>query len=128
MELFEEQSRGPRASAIVARTGFDEDTVQRALHALYTEPFFHESLEAGGGHIVFVGTPTGDALRVAGQWPTPENQLERVIAAIEAAADDESRQAEERSRFKQIAPSLRGAAYQVAITALGGAGGNLLSS
>lgn len=126
VELFEENGRGPRASDIAARTGFDEKTVQRGLRALYPEPYFEEGLEARR-QIVLVGTPTGDALRVAGQWPSPEAQLERLIGALEAAADDESRQPEERSRFKQIALSLRGVAYQIAIGALGGAGGNLLS-
>lgn len=127
VELFEEDGQGPRASEIVDRTGFDEDTVQRALRALYTEPYFDDDGLGGGSHIVFVGPPTSAALRVVGQWPSPETQLERLIAAIEAAADDDSRQPEERSRFKQIALSLRGTAYQVAIGALGGAGGHLLS-
>jgi hypothetical protein len=38
-----------------------------------------------------------------------------------------ARDQEERNRFKQIALRLRGAAWQVAIGALGGAGGNLLT-
>ena len=76
---------------------------------------------------MIVGKPTSAALRVAGHWPSPEGLLERLVAALEAAGDDESRDQEERSRFKQIALWLGGAASQVAINALGGAGGNLLT-
>ncbi|WP_217156527.1 hypothetical protein [[Mycobacterium] fortunisiensis] len=111
---------------IERRTGFDEETVQRALRALYTEPYFERGVESGND-VIIVGDPTSAALRVAGQWPSPEAQLDRLIAAIEAAADDESRQPEDRSRFRQMALTLRGAAYNVAIGALGGAGGNMLT-
>jgi hypothetical protein len=44
-----------------------------------------------------------------------------------ATAEDEARDKEERSWFEQIVLTLRGAAWQVAIGALGGAGGNLLT-
>ena len=73
-----------------------------------------------------VGTPASDALRVAGQWPSPEAQLDRLIAALEAAADDGTRD-DERSRSKQAILTLRGGAWQVAIGALGGAGGNMMT-
>ncbi|NGX07010.1 hypothetical protein [Mycobacteroides franklinii] len=126
VELWEEHGRPPRATAVAAKTSFDGDTVQRALRALDTEPYFEKSM-SGSGQIIAVGKPTSAALRVAGQWPSPETQIERVIAALEAAADDDSRQPEERSRLRQVALSLRGAAFQIAIGALGGAGGNLLT-
>jgi hypothetical protein len=126
VELFDDTGTGPRAMEIERRTGFDEEMVQRALRALYTEPYFEKGVESGND-VIIVGDPTSAALRVAGQWPSPEAQLDRLIAAIEAAADDESRQPEDRSRFRQMALTLRGAAYNVAIGALGGAGGNLLA-
>ncbi|MGL5442297.1 MAG: hypothetical protein ACRDDJ_07500, partial [[Mycobacterium] stephanolepidis] len=88
--------------------------------------YFEKSI-SGSGQIIAVGKPTSAALRVAGQWPSPEAQIECVIAALEAAADDDSRQPEERSRLRQVALSLRGAAFQIAIGALGGAGGNLVT-
>ena len=127
VELYEETGRGPKVSAVQARTGFDGETVQRALRALYTEPYFEKDGGSWGAGLIMVGAPTSKALRVAGQWPSPEAQLERLIAAIESAADDDSREDEERGRFRQLALSLRGAAYQVAIGALGGAGGNMLT-
>ena len=60
-------------------------------------------------------------------WPSPEVQLERLIAGFEAAAADESRPEEERSRAKQVGLWLTGALSQIAIGALGGAGGNLMT-
>ncbi|OBG25297.1 hypothetical protein [Mycobacterium sp. 852002-51057_SCH5723018] len=76
-----------RASQIAKATGFDEDTTQRALRALYRQPYFHEGTDSSGG-IIFVGEPTGEALRMAGQWPTPENMVQRLVAALEAAGGD----------------------------------------
>jgi hypothetical protein len=117
-----------RPGEIARRVGFDEETTERALRALYRQPFFEPATQSFGGHYVAVGPPTGEALRVAGQWPTPENLLERLITAVEAAGDDETVAEPERSKLKQIALGLRGAAYQVAIGALSGAGGHMLSS
>lgn len=127
VELYEESGRRLRPSAIEKATGFDKETVQRALRALYREPYFEESTGSFGGEIILVGEPTGDALRVAGQWPSPEAQLQRLIAAFEAVAADHSRSEEERSRAAKIGLWLTGAFQQVAIGALGGAGGNLIS-
>jgi len=100
---------------------------QRALRALYTEPYLEEGRSAFGGKILSVGVPTGEALRVAGAWPSPEGLLEWLIAALDRAAEDETREPEERSKLKQAAIWLGGFASQVAIGALGGAGGNILS-
>ncbi|OBF42818.1 hypothetical protein A5719_10255 [Mycolicibacterium peregrinum] len=127
VDLYEEKGRGPRVTAIEARTGFDNDTIQRALRVLYTEPYFEEVSTASGIGWIIVGKPTSAALRVAGQWPTPENQVERLIAAFQAVAADESRPEEERSRATKIGLWLTGALQQVAIGALGGAGGNLIN-
>ncbi|CCK64165.1 hypothetical protein [Mycobacterium canetti] len=128
VDIYDRTGRSSiRPRDIEAVVGFDEDTLQRALRALNTEPFFEKVTEAYGGHILMVGPPTGDALRVAGAWPSPENLLERLIAALENAASDETREPGERSKFKQAAGWLGSFASQVAIGALGGAGGNVLS-
>lgn len=127
IRLYEERGRRLRASAIEQATGFDKETVQRALRALYRQPYFEEATGSFGGEIILVGEPTGEALRVAGQWPSPEAQLQKLIAAFEAAAEDEARPEEERSRAKQAGLWLAGALSQIAIGALGGAGGNLMT-
>ena len=118
-----------RTRDIETATGFDKDTVQRALRALNTHPSHFEKVTAAfGGEIVAVGPPTGSALRVAGAWPSPENLLERLIAALQDAAKDETREPEERSKLKQAASVLGSLATQLAVNALGGAAGNVLSS
>lgn len=127
VDLFEENGRGPRATTIAARTGLDEDSVQRALRVLYTEPFFEKGVESSGNKVIMVGRPTSAALRVVGQWPSPESQLERLVAAFEAVAADDSRPEDERSRAKKVGLWLTGAFSQVAINALGGAGGNIIA-
>jgi hypothetical protein len=125
VELYEQNGGGGVApSAIAARLCTDEETVQRSLDALV--PYFEGGLR-GDDQVVSTGRPTSEARRAVGAWPSPEAQLERLIAALEAAANDESRDEEERSRFKQAALWLGGAASQVAIGALSGAGGNMLT-
>lgn len=125
--VFERDGDPMDIDDIAAEAGFDTDTTQRALRALCTEPFFSDGRETGNGDILWVGKPTGAALRVAGQWPTPELLLERLVTALEAAGEDGTRTPEERGKLQQIALGLRTAAAQIAIGALGSAGGNLLS-
>jgi len=127
VEVFERESDPMDADDIAAEAGLDAETVQRALRALSTEPFFEQGQETANGDILWVGKPTGQALRVAGQWPSPETLLDRLLTALDAAGEDEERPTEERSKIKQVALGLRSAATQIAIGALGGAGGNLLS-
>ncbi|ORB89759.1 hypothetical protein [Mycobacterium persicum] len=104
VKIWDTTRRPASAAAIAQAVGFDEETTQRALAALRREPFFDErgGLEAGD-EIVFVGEPTGAALRVAGQWPTPENLLERLILALRTAGDDQTIGGSERLKFKEAA-------------------------
>jgi hypothetical protein len=115
------------ADDIQAAVGFDARTVQRALRALNTEPFFRDVTAIASGDIWAVGAPTGSALRVAGAWPSPEALLGGLVDGLELAAGDQAREPEERSKFGTLAVGLRSFATQVAIGALGGAGGNLLT-
>ena len=112
---------------IQQRVGFDDETVYRALRALETEPYFGGAQRDMAGDILVIGPPTSKALRVVGNWPSPEAMLERLVGALEAAGDDPGRTPEERSKFKQAASWLGSFASQVAIGALGGAGGNIIS-
>jgi len=127
VEVFEREGDPMDAYDIVAVAKLDADTVQRALRALSTEPFFDDGQASANGDILWIGKPTGQALRVAGQWPSPQTLLDRLVTALETAGEDEERLPEERSKLKQVALGLRTAAAQIAIGALGGAGGNLLS-
>jgi len=127
VDFYEEKGRCVRARTLEAVTGFDKETVQRALRVLYREPYFEVATSSFGGEILLVGKPTGAALRVVGQWPSPEVQLERLIKAFESVAADPSRPEEERNRATKVGLWLTGAFQQVAIGALGGAGGNLMT-
>jgi hypothetical protein len=105
VDIYNKSSRANiRASDIQAAVNFDKETTQQALRFLCRQPFFEESGSlSGGGQIVFVGPPTGEALRVAGAWPTPEGVLERLVAAFEAAASDQDRAEAERRKFTESA-------------------------
>jgi hypothetical protein len=48
------------------------------------------------GRVLYAGEPTGDGLRAAENWPSPEGIIDRLVAALEAAAEDELREPEER--------------------------------
>jgi len=77
--------------------------------------------------MLFVGAPTSDALRVAGQWPTPENMVDRLIAAFEAAANNDDLDEPERTRARKMLDGLMSGGSKIAIAALGSAGGHYLS-
>lgn len=128
VELFDKTGH-VRADAIERALEFDSETVQRAIRALYTEPYFQPSdATSWGGHRILVGDPTSDAYRIAGKWPTPENLLERLVAALEAASEDEDVPEPERGKAKQAALWLGDTLSKIAVGALGGAGGHILSS
>jgi hypothetical protein len=124
---FDDDNDDIEPDEIARRTGFDDRTVQRALRALYKHPYLDDSGLMGDDRVIVAGEPTGDGLRAAGNWPTAEGLVDRLVAALYAAAEDDSRPEGERSLLKKTALAIGGAAYQVAIGALGGAGGNILT-
>ncbi|WP_205874434.1 hypothetical protein [Mycobacterium camsae] len=129
VQIYEETGRHlTRARDIARKTGFDEDTTQRALRALQTVPFFEKGPTAMGGQVIAVGPPIGTAYQVAGAWPTPESMVERLIAAFEAAANDEQLDEPERTRARKILDGLLSGGSKIAIAALGSAGGHALYS
>lgn len=128
VEIFDRTGRSViSARNIESEVGLDKESVQRALRALNTEPYFEKMNEAFGGEVLSVGAPTSEALRTAGMWPTPENLLARLVEELERASQDESRPEEERGKLRQAAAGLGSFMSQVAINALGGAGGNIIS-
>lgn len=84
---------------IEAMLGFDADTVQRSLRALDSPPSLFDRLEKDwDGQVIMLGRPTARALQVAGAWPSPENLLDQLIGALNAAAGDDNRAPEDRMR------------------------------
>lgn len=127
VEVFEQEGDPMDADDIAVMAKLDAEAVHRALRALSTEPFFAKGQETANGDILWVGKPTSKALSIAGQWPSSETLLESLIGALETAGEDDDRWPEERGKIKQVALGLQTAAAQIAIGALGGAGGNCLA-
>lgn len=130
VQIYEKGERpNIRVSDIERMLEFDKAEIQRALRALHSEPFFQpEGSVEGQTGVAFIGPPTGQALRVAGQWPTPENLVERLIAAFESAANNEALDEPERTRAQKIRDGLISGGSKIAIAALGSAGGHMLYS
>ncbi|WP_020387712.1 hypothetical protein [Kribbella catacumbae] len=64
-------------------------------------------VETGEGHIMIVGAPTGHARRVVGAWPTPESLADRIIAALNDAADNEPDEAK-KGKLRRAAEAVAG--------------------
>lgn len=108
-------------SHIAGRTRFDDETVKRALFALAAEePAFFDysdtSTFAGRG-IDFIRDPTGHARRTVGSWPTPENLADRIVAALNEAADEET-DPEKQSKLRHAADVGKGAMAGVISTVI----------
>lgn len=65
--------------------------VQAALRALDSErPAYISKLEkVMTGDIIFIGAPTGHARRAVGAWPTAETIADRLVTALDEAAERE---------------------------------------
>ena len=73
VDIYEETGNYlTRARDVERKTGLDEYAVQRALRKLNTTPSFFEKVTDSSGGIIAVGPPTGEALRFAGAWSSPE--------------------------------------------------------
>lgn len=91
VEVFERTGRVMRPSEIVEQSGLDTDQVEAALRALESEdpPFITKLERRASGGISLVGRPTGHARRAVGAWPTPESIADRLISALDEAAQRE---------------------------------------
>lgn len=111
------------SEVITARTEFDEGVVQVALRALEHEepPFVTDMRKSASGHVFLIGAPTGHARRTVGAWPTAESLADRLVAAMDSAAEQEE-DAERKGWLKKSAAWLgdagRGIAVEVAATAI----------
>jgi hypothetical protein len=91
-----------------------DDDVQRALRALEHEqpPFITELQRTASGEIVGIGAPTGHARRTVGAWPTPESLADRIIAALNEAAEQET-EPDKKGRLKKAAEAVGGVGKDV---------------
>ncbi|MGC4940784.1 hypothetical protein [Kribbella sp. DT2] len=109
VRLYDETGSAMRPSAINAAAGLSEDDLQRALRALRDNepPFVTKMSGSLGGGIMLVGAPTGHARRVVGAWPTPEGLADRIVAALNEAADNEPDEAK-KTKLRRAAEAVAG--------------------
>jgi hypothetical protein len=107
------EGAGARFADVSDATGLSADDVLRAAHALDDGGFVElRMMTHNAGK--FVGI-TAAARREVGLWPSPENALDRMIAALEAIAtntDDE----DTRTRARKILDGLTGAGKTIGLT------------
>ncbi|WP_347350673.1 hypothetical protein [Intrasporangium sp.] len=91
VDVYEDTGSPMGPDAIEAVTGFDTGMVQAALRALDSEepPYISKLERVMTGDIIFIGAPTGHARRAVGAWPTAETIADRLVKALDEAADRE---------------------------------------
>lgn len=112
VEICDEDDWGrAEPHAIAEKTGLPIEAVNKALWKLSGEhpPFFEisDASTFGGREIAAVSNPSGHAQRTVRAWPTPESVVDRMIAALQDAAENADT-AEERSRLQRAAEAVGG--------------------
>lgn len=108
VEIYEETGHAMHPGPIEAATGLAGEDVQAALRALNLEdpPFVTKMQRYSSGHVSLIGAPTGHARRAVGAWPTAESIADRLVNALDEAADREAD--EERKGFLRKAATYLG--------------------
>lgn len=101
---------------LVEGTGLDEADVKRALRSLYeaSPPYIEGITVAQMAYPIRLTNVTERARREAGQWPTPEALVSRMVAALNEAADAEL-DPERKSKLKSAALALGGVGRDLAV-------------
>ena len=107
------ESALPDLGDLCEATGLDNDSVHRALAALQGEYLAYER-GGGDGRFTHVKSVTAQARRIVGQWPTPEALVDRLVAALDKAAEQEPND-ERRSKLRTVSAALGGAVRDVAV-------------
>jgi hypothetical protein len=124
VELSDDGRQHVTRQAIAERSGLDDETVHRSLWALAAEqpPFFKyvDGSTLQRRDLDRVYALTGHARRTVGAWPTPDGWADRLVAALEAAAEREP-DAEKQGKLKLAASILGGIAREVIVRSASGA-------
>jgi hypothetical protein len=88
---------------IAGETGLDIEDVVRATNALEAAGLIvmQQRTMGGNGGQWRVREVSGEARRLVGAWPTPDNLADRIVAALQDAADNAPTE-EERSRARKL--------------------------
>lgn len=117
VSAFEEDPNGSVSLLdLKNRTGLAQDELSRAMARLEVAnpPFFDGTRIGELSYPVTVTTITERALKVTGQWPTPESAIQELIATLNRAADDEVDPVQ-KGKLKQVANTLGTTALQILI-------------
>jgi hypothetical protein len=121
VEFYDEYGYSPDPFDIAHACGFDDNKVaQRALRALEHEepPFITGFDRVMTGNIIGIGAPTGHARRTVGAWPTPDALADRIIAALNEAADNEPDEAK-KGELRRGAEAVAGVGKDVLTDVMG---------
>jgi transcription initiation factor IIE alpha subunit len=126
-----ERSYMVTVSDIAERTGLEQADVARALDALHPSHVDFRKTETGGDPTFwYVLKITPEGRRAAGQWPTAEGLVDRLVNALRDAASgeqDPQRQQQLNQAADLLADHVRDVAVQAAAAIVGqpaGAAGN----
>ncbi len=123
VETYEETGHAMHPGPIEAATGLPGTEVQAALRALNLEdpPFVTKMQRYASGHVSLIGAPTGHARRAVGAWPTAESIADRLVSALDEAADrepDEERKGFLRKAAGYLGHAGRDLAVEIGATAI----------
>lgn len=125
LEYLVQKLDGPPVSPvtpaqIATDIGLSGEDVDRALWALFTaDPPYFRGTETGESYVpVSVDMITERARREAGAWPSPEALVDRLVEALDRAADEEQ-DPEKKSLLRQLAVSFGGGLRDVAVHVAG---------
>jgi hypothetical protein len=110
--ICDERPGGASSHDLSRATDLGIDQVGNALRALESGGYVTVTWVRQG-----IGRATGvsaEARRLVGLWPTPETALERMVAALEAIADNADDE-DTRTRARKILEGLTGAGRQIGI-------------
>lgn len=103
----------PEVADIAGRTGIPVADVARALKAM-DGVYLGLQVTMGDSARWFVRSVTPEARRAAGQWPTGDSLVTRLVEGLNAAAEHE-RDPERKSRLRQAAALLGGGVRDIAV-------------
>lgn len=109
--ICDETGAAADRAAVAERTGLNEGTVRAAFFALAAEQpaFFRhgDTSRLARRDIDYALDPTGHARRTVGSWPTPENLADRIVAALNEAAE-QAPTPDDRTKLKKAAEAVSG--------------------
>lgn len=105
---------GVRANDLAASTGIEPEDIVAALRALEAGGFFEVHWTMPVSRAASVRHLTDRAQRAVGAWPSDESIADRIIAALEAIAENTTDE-DERTRTRKILEMLAGSGRQIAV-------------